>query len=485
MQPARGTAPPVTVVFAFLDMDDGGAQRLALRSARGLDPSAFRPRILCVRRRGGLVDAAEAAGIATTVLGRLERPFDVGAVVSIARWLRAAGAGVVHVSLYSRAAPYVRLAARLARVPLVVAHEHCRAAPPPRLRRWVDRALAPGTGFVAVSRADRDALVASGAPPAAVHVVYPGIDLAAFAPGDRAAARAALAWPADRPIVLVPARLHPMKRHVDLIAALPALAARVPDVWVVCAGGGPLARVLPALAAAAGGGAQVSFVGPRADMPTLMAAADVVALCSGVEGVPAALAEGQAAGRCVVATAVGGVPEVVMPVRTISGCRSPSLRASPTRSDSLRERFAPRATVVAQNVQCSSQPSWTRRRARVPRCSPRIAPADRGSSDRAVASAGRSVPGMTWVTDGRVARSPRSTAAAHPMTTERKPALRREVRRTLLRRSTTASCVTAQLLKIATSASSAAATISTPPASIIVRAASLSYWLARHPNVWR
>ncbi len=311
MQPARGTAPPVTVVFAFLDMDDGGAQRLALRSARGLDPSAFRPRILCVRRRGGLVDAAEAAGIATTVLGRLERPFDAGAVVSIARWLRAAGAGVVHVSLYSRAAPYVRLAARLARVPLVVAHEHCRAAPPPRLRRWVDRALAPGTGFVAVSRADRDALVASGTPPAAVHVVYPGIDLAAFAPGDRAAARAALGWPADRPIVLVPARLHPMKRHVDLIAALPALAARVPDVWVVCAGGGPLARVLPALAAAAGVGAQVSFVGPRADMPMLMAAADVVALCSGVEGVPAALAEGQAAGRCVVATAVGGVPEVV------------------------------------------------------------------------------------------------------------------------------------------------------------------------------
>lgn len=311
LQPAPDTPPPVTVVYAFLDLDDGGAQRLALRSARGLDPSAFRARVLCVRRRGRLAGEAEAAGLPVAVLGRMERPMDAGAVLAIARWLRRVGAGVVHVSLYSRASPYVRLAARLARAPLVVAHEHCRAAPPRRLRRWADRALARGTCFVAVSRADRDALVAAGAAANDVHVIYPGIDVAAFAPRDRDAARASLGWPADRPIVLVPARLHPMKRHVDLIAALPALVARVPGIWVVCAGSGPLATVLPALASAAGAGDHVSFVGPRSDMPTLMAAADVVALCSGAEGTPAALIEAQVAARCVVATAVGGVPEVV------------------------------------------------------------------------------------------------------------------------------------------------------------------------------
>lgn len=311
MGPTLTARPPATVVYAFLDFRDGGAQRLTLRTCRQLDPAAFRPRLVCLRARGEMVGAAEAAGIQVDVLGRLARPFDAGAVLVLARWLRSVRADIVHVSLYSRAAPYARLAARLAGVPLTVAHEHCRAAPPARLRRLVDRLLAPGTHFIAVSQADRADLLQAGIPPAAIDVVYPGIDLERFAPDDRAAARAALGLPPERPIVLVPARLHPMKRHVDLLAALPRLAAAVPDVLVLCAGGGPLSPTLPALAEAAGWSDQVRFLGPREDMPLLLAAADVVALPSRIEGLPAALIEAQVAGRAVVATAVGGVGEIV------------------------------------------------------------------------------------------------------------------------------------------------------------------------------
>jgi glycosyltransferase involved in cell wall biosynthesis len=113
-------------------------------------------------------------------------------------------------------------------------------------------------------------------------------------------------------VVVVPARLHPMKGHVDLLAAMPALRARVPDVVVLCAGTGPLARVLPALAAAAGQADAVRFVGPWDDMPLLYGAADVVALPSRVEGLPSAMLEAWAALRPVVAPAVGGVPEAVV-----------------------------------------------------------------------------------------------------------------------------------------------------------------------------
>lgn len=311
MGPTLTARPPATVVFAFLDFRDGGAQRLALRTCRHLDPAAFRPRLVCLRARGSLVDAAEDAGIPVTVLGRLMRPFDAGAIPALTHWLRSTGADIVHVPLYSRAAPYARLAARLAGVPLTVAHEHCRAAPPGRLRRLVDRLLAPGTQFIAVSQADRADLLAAGIPPAAIDVVYPGIELERFAPGDRAAARAALGLPAARPIVLVPARLHPMKRHIDLLAALPRLVAGVPDILVLCAGGGPLESALPALAQAAGWSDQIRFLGPRDDLPLLLAAADVVALASRAEGLPAALIEAQVAERAVVATDVGGVAEIV------------------------------------------------------------------------------------------------------------------------------------------------------------------------------
>jgi glycosyltransferase involved in cell wall biosynthesis len=109
----------------------------------------------------------------------------------------------------------------------------------------------------------------------------------------------------------VSARLVPRKGHADLLAAMPALVRRVPDVLVLAAGGGPLGHVLPALAEASGLAGHVRFLGHRADVPDLLAASDVVVLPSRVEGLPLAVLEALAAGRPVVATRVGGVAEAV------------------------------------------------------------------------------------------------------------------------------------------------------------------------------
>lgn len=316
----------MTIVYAFLDFGDGGAQRLTLTTWRHLDRSRFQPVLLCVRRAGALAAAAEAEGVPVRVLGRLARPFDVGAVPAIARALRELGADVVHVPLYSRASPYVRLAARLAGVRLVVAQEWSRPAAPSAVasaaRRQVDRwllALAPATRFIAVSEAHRTELIATGVAAGQVEVIYSGIDSERFdsAKWDRLAAREELGRmlrlviEPDRPLVVVPARLHPMKGHADLLAAVRILSSRMPDVLVLCAGTGPLRRVLPALAEAAGLDRQVRFIGQWADMALLYAAADVVALSSRVEGLPSAMLEAFAARRAVVATDVGGVAEAL------------------------------------------------------------------------------------------------------------------------------------------------------------------------------
>jgi glycosyltransferase involved in cell wall biosynthesis len=173
-----------------------------------------------------------------------------------------------------------------------------------------------GTRFVAASVAQERELIASGVHPDAVAVVYSGIEVERFAPRSSRAARHKLGLPPDRPLVLVPARLHPMKGHIDLLAAMPTLLAHVPDALAMCAGDGPLRRILPAVAAAAGLSDHVRFIGQRSDMPDLMAAADVVALPSHVEGLPSVVLEAFAADRPVVATSVGGVPEVVEDGRT-------------------------------------------------------------------------------------------------------------------------------------------------------------------------
>jgi glycosyltransferase involved in cell wall biosynthesis len=304
-------APPPRVVYGFLDLGDGGAQRLTLATLRHLDRERFAPAIVCARGGGALVPRARADGVEVLELGRLARPFDLGAVAAIAAALAGLGARILHVQLYSRSSPYFRAAARRAGTPVVVAHEWSRPSRPGRARRLADRLLRPGTRFLATSAAQRRELIEAGVRGSEIEVLLSGIELAPFGDIAREAARAELGLEPGRPIVLVPARLQPVKGHADLIALLPALRERVPDLLVLCAGTGPLAAELPGRAESAGVAEMVRFLGHRGDIPRLMAAADLVALPSRAEGVPSALLEAMAARRAVVATAVGGVAEAV------------------------------------------------------------------------------------------------------------------------------------------------------------------------------
>ncbi len=318
MFPSQQPAVPITVAFTFLDLSEGGAQRLALDTCSHLDPARFRPVLVCARGQGALLSEARARGIPIHRLGRLRHGWDPLAPLALARCYRRLGAGIVQVPLYSRVAPYARLAAFLAGTPLCVGHEHSRPAPPPRLRRRIDRALLglPRQRFLAVSAADAVWLRGEGVPAEAIGLLPNGIPLERFEGLDRRVARRALGLPPEGPVLLVPARLHPQKRHVDLIAAMVLLAPRRPDLRMLCAGDGPLRPRLEALAASAGLDGQLRFLGHREDMPRLMAAADLVVLASEVEGSPLALLEAQAAGRAVVASRVGGVPEIVEDGRT-------------------------------------------------------------------------------------------------------------------------------------------------------------------------
>ncbi len=343
--PFAATAPrPITVVYAFLDLADGGAQRLTLGHCLRLDRTRFRPEILCVRGpltaaelalrsfddaasssrsptsirspnapSTTLINDARSANIPVHLLGRLRRPYDLAAVPIIAARLRSISPRIVHVPLYSRAAPYIRLAARLAGGPLVVAHEWSRAQPLSITRQIADRLLQPDTRFIAVSEHHARSLIADGVRPADIQIVIDGVDTTRFHPQSRDAARAELDLPADRSIALVPARLHPAKGHADLIAAMPTILSRVPNLLVLCAGDGPLRDRLPLDVKAADlSESSIRFLGQRNDMPELFAVADIVVLPSHVEGMPSAMLEAFASARPVVATDVGGVREALV-----------------------------------------------------------------------------------------------------------------------------------------------------------------------------
>jgi glycosyltransferase involved in cell wall biosynthesis len=166
---------------------------------------------------------------------------------------------------------------------------------------------------IAVSQHTADHLVhTENAPPEKVRVVHNGIDFdrVRVSPSGEDRIRTELGL-GRRPVVLMAARLHPEKGYEHLIRAVPAVAARVPGVTVLVAGTGPLEARYRALAAERGCGDAILFLGFRRDLPDLMAASNVLVLPSMAEAFGLVAAEALYLGVPVVASRVGGIPEIV------------------------------------------------------------------------------------------------------------------------------------------------------------------------------
>jgi glycosyltransferase involved in cell wall biosynthesis len=182
-----------------------------------------------------------------------------------------------------------------------------RIAGPRRRLAW---ALPRASRVVAVSRPLAERAVELGAVREHVDIVPNGIDREIFRPRDRAEARRALGLPHDRPMVLYVGHLSREKGAQDLLQAFqqlpPALRATL-----VMVGDGAGAEACRALARELGVAAQ--FVGAQLHetIPVWLAACDVLALPSWNEGMPNVVVEALACGRPVVATDVGGIPDVV------------------------------------------------------------------------------------------------------------------------------------------------------------------------------
>jgi len=183
-----------------------------------------------------------------------------------------------------------------------------------RLRRPQIRSALRGAGAViAVSKALARKAVALGAPADRVEALYNGVDTRVFNRGDRTAARQRLGLPAEVPIVLYAGNLKATKGCHDLIEAFPMLVKRHHDARLVYVGEGPSRANLEDRAASLCCAPAVRFEGAvdHSALADWFRAADVLCLPSHNEGVPNVVLEAMACGIPVVATAVGGIPEVL------------------------------------------------------------------------------------------------------------------------------------------------------------------------------
>jgi sugar transferase (PEP-CTERM/EpsH1 system associated) len=300
------------VLHLIWALDLGGAERQVVEIVRRLDRSRFEPLVGCLVKKGRWGEALQREGV--RVVEFAKRPgLDLRLLGRLARLLREERVSVVHTHAFT-AATWGRLAAAVARTPVVIAHEHSAFSLDSWHRRLVDRALVPTTDrWVAVSQAlARDLVRQEGLPRSRVVVVRNGIPLPA-PEGLRRAAALRDEWRSGRFHTLVGTvgRLEVRKGLEVFLQAMAVLAPSHPTLRAVVVGEGPMGGRLEDQARELGLGDRVLFTGRRDDVPEVLGALDIFALPSHTEGLSISLLEAAASGLPIVATDVGGNPEVV------------------------------------------------------------------------------------------------------------------------------------------------------------------------------
>lgn len=221
----------------------------------------------------------------------------------------------------------------------------------PVVRAHLRRTLPHADAIVAVSRALGERAVALGARAERTHTVANGIDRTRFSPRDRVAARRELGLPEAGRVVTFVGRLEKEKGALDLLQAFAQVAQAHRDVTLLMVGDGSARAQVKELAAPFGDRVRVLGTRPHSEIPLLVAAADVVTLPSWAEGTPNAVLEALASGRRVVATAVGGVPDVVTSdaLGALVPARAPDALATAL-TEALARPYDPEQVVRAAGV---------------------------------------------------------------------------------------------------------------------------------------
>jgi glycosyltransferase involved in cell wall biosynthesis len=304
----------IRVLHIIPELPVGGAETLIFHMARGLDRQRFAPAVCVLGEPGPMGQEMAAAGIEVVALRRFRRPGRwLRVLPPLTRLLRERGAGIVHTHLY-HGNTYGRLAAIRARTPVIVASVHNVYERVKPHRAWINRALARWTdAILAGSEAVReDILRWDGVPRRQVHVLPYGIEPEPYLTlPDPAESRRMLGLPPDAPVIGTVGRLEIQKGHDLLLRSLADLRREGCNAVLLLVGEGRERTRLSEMAAELGLADRVRFLGTRRDLPVLFAAMDVFAFPSRWEGTPLALIAAMAAGLPVVATPVGGIPDVL------------------------------------------------------------------------------------------------------------------------------------------------------------------------------
>ena len=321
-------AGPIRVVRIIGRLNVGGPSLHVVYLNKGLGERGFDSRLLSGRegeREGSMLDLATREGVAVRLVEFAGSEASLGAadlktIVEIRRLVREFRPHIVHT--HTAKAGFVgRIAAWSCRVPVIVHTFHGHVLEgyfsdaKSRLLRIMERSLALlSDKIVAVSdRVKSDLVRLRIAPERKIEVVNLGLDLRRFGEAARwrGGFRAEIGLDPRAPLVGIVGRIVPIKNHALFLEAAARLATVQPEVHFVVVGDGALLEECSRRARALGIGDRVTFTGLRDDLERIYSDLDALLITSDNEGTPVSAIEAMAAGVPVVATRVGGLPDLI------------------------------------------------------------------------------------------------------------------------------------------------------------------------------
>ena len=302
---------PLRIEMVLPCLDVGGMEMLALAMARSLTSRGHEVGITCIEREGELADAARADGLRVSVAPALGVRTLVRAPGLASHFARLRPDVVhTHNGAWEKGAG----AARAAGVPVVGNTFHgINGGEPWYFPRLLNLGARRSDWVVPVSEHLRTFLhERARVPLAKLHVLINGVDTERFQPSaERRTLRARMGLDERHLVVAIVARLVPLKSHALLLDAFARVQHDVPNARLAIVGDGELRADLNARIDALGLRDRVQMLGSLRDLDTVYRDIDVFVLPSTMEGTSMSVLEAMASGACVVASAVGGTPNLL------------------------------------------------------------------------------------------------------------------------------------------------------------------------------
>ncbi|MDC4204091.1 MAG: glycosyltransferase [Candidatus Manganitrophus sp.] len=307
---------PLNILHLIVTLPVGGIEQRLKELVIRYSKEEFRPIVCCLRDKNVVGREIEQYGIEVIELDRMRgHRFDPILVWKLYRLMKERRIDIVRMHEY-HASLYGRLAARWAKVPVVIASVHNVYRRKLHHRFWINRFLARWSDrVIAISeRVKEDLLRFDRIPLAKVKVIPNGVDPLLFEnPISKEEARRKLSLPEQAVVIGTVGRLSIAKGHKNLLNAFQLLLDEGgwPDLRLVLVGEGPLRENLEQMVQKGGLEKAVLFLGTRRDVPDCLRAFDLFVFSSLWEGQPAAVIEAMAAGLPIVSTDYEGVREII------------------------------------------------------------------------------------------------------------------------------------------------------------------------------